>query len=304
MEFTSWLAPVVAGVGTAGLTVAAVSIARRDARLATPATGTLKALLALGLIVTLLLLSRDGVLTSVPSIELLLHALGFALLITAAARCIHAARLRTRADFLLSSAPLQVDEAVAKSCGKALRGVFTGRVVGAEPVTSPGGIVCAAYSAELREVGSGGARGALVSTERSTPSLIPLKGERHSVYVAFSPRQWRAPKEIRRCGTLLRPGAIAASGEAISGGEGDEGVEALSWERLVKMGETLLVVGTLTQVQKEGPALIRGLASGGAAFVVAGSDARSAGEVLRREALRAYAIALGCSALAAFFISR
>ena len=47
-----------------------------------------------------------------------------------------------------------------------------------EPVTSPGGVVCAFYDAELRSTGDQGRKGPLISQEKAYALLITVRGER------------------------------------------------------------------------------------------------------------------------------
>ncbi|RKH32565.1 hypothetical protein D7V93_44105, partial [Corallococcus llansteffanensis] len=144
------------------------------------------------------------------------------------------ARVRLRAEALLGTAPLPLDEAVA-----ALRagrspgfGVYRGRLETQETLMSPGGVPCAFYDAAVHAVGVHGRKGPLLSRERAYSPVLMLRGERTRASVGFAPSGLLAPVEVRRCV------AVPALTKAELLGPP---TEALSWERVGTPGEVCWV---------------------------------------------------------------
>ncbi|XXF74932.1 hypothetical protein P2318_17820 [Myxococcaceae bacterium GXIMD 01537] len=285
MEPRLVLAPLF-GMGLAGLVVLAFSIGRRDA-LASAARLPLAwfALLAVGL-----MLVASGALTGEPlawvSGETVCKAGALLLVVMAAGLALLGGRARARAVTLVGSAPVAVDEAVA-----ALRqgrpvgwGVYRGRLGATQTLTSPGGVACAFYDAEVRAVMPDGSRGPLLSTEKGCSEFVLLRGERTEVPVCVDARAVMAPVRIHRC-------------------EEAHPLEALSWERVGRLGEPCLVVGELRPGPAQGSYVLRG-AKGGPAMLVLGGEALGSGEVLARRAWRMFAAAGALSAAAVLVLAR
>ncbi|MCP3138103.1 hypothetical protein [Pyxidicoccus xibeiensis] len=235
-------------------------------------------------------------------------AAGAALLVVAAGLALRGSRTRLRADLLRASAPRSLDEAVA-----ALRegrapgwGVYRGSLDAEESLTSPGGVPCAFFEAEVREVAEDGRKGALLSSERAYAPALVLRGERVRASVRFSPSSLMAPVEVRRCRAL--PGTVPASWyedapATAAGAVPASEPEALSWERVGVPGETCLVVGELRRGAHEGSYVLCGR-GGGPALMVLGPEAPVTGGTLARRAWRHFAAAGALSMAAALVLAR
>jgi hypothetical protein len=164
-------------------------------------------------------------------------------------------------------------------------------------VTSPGGVVCAFYDAELRLIGLRGEPGRLVARERGASLPLELRGLSESVRVRFSPARAAAPMSIRRVLVPLEPeaGEIPADGER-------EAVEVLSWESVGKLGTRALVLGKLEADRRGGWRLVGIL--GGAAPVVLPSEQEPAARAWRSEAWRWSGVAMPLAVLAALCFGR
>lgn len=194
-------------------------------------------------------------------------------------------KARSRASACYQARPLSVDEAIsALRAGQATEGVFEGQVSCEEPVTSPGGIVCVAYEAQLREPRVDGARGSLRSLERAYAHVLHLKGERQSAALLYHPGSLVAKEEIRRCRLSQRapfaPSTVLASGEVAT--------EALSYEKVLRMGEKCRVVGKLEPGVAKGSYRIKGIA-GQPPLVLVGEEVSAAGRRFFRSALAHFA---------------
>src|SRR6185369_12274150 len=123
------------------------------------------------------------------SLDVAGRSAGFVLLGLAAGLALLGSKARLRADALRGLAPRTIDEAVAElRAGREPGwGVYQGRLGASEPVTSPGGVVCAFYDAELRSSGEQGRKGPLLSQERAYAMLITVRGERAEAAVSFAP---------------------------------------------------------------------------------------------------------------------
>nr|WP_239988891.1 hypothetical protein [Corallococcus macrosporus] len=207
-------------------------------------------------------------------------------------------------------------------------GVYHGVLDAEAPLTSPGGVACVFFDAEVREVAADGRRGALLSRERAYAPVLALRGQRVRATVSFSPASLMAPVEVRRCKAL--PGTVPASwyqtaqpegpgaaapggmsvpstadarpGPAAAWGPGAE-PEALSWERVGTAGESCLVVGELRRGPAEGSYVLGGR-DGGPALVVLGPQAPATSGTLARRAWRHFAAAGVLSMAAAVVLSR
>jgi len=242
------------------------------------------------------------------SAEGVAKAASSALLVVAAGLAVRGWRSRTRADVLRASVPRSLDEAVA-----ALRagqspgwGVYRGRLDDANGLTSPGGVPCAFYEAEVREAAADGRKGPLLSRERAYAPVLVLRGERVSASVRFSPATLMAPMEVRRCRAL--PGTVPASwyedAPATDAGGAAQVTalepEALSWERVGTPGEACFVVGEFRRGAEEGSYVLCGR-DGGPALVVLGPEAPGTGSLLARRAWTHFA-AVGALSMTAVFI--
>jgi len=234
-------------------------------------------------------------------------ALGVATLVGAALLAFLAARDRARSSLLLAQAPLTLDEAIGRvRAGRPPPlGVFTGRIGASEPVASPGGIVCALYDAEVREVASGAGvgaggrrRGPLLSVERAASSIIFLRGDRCRAKVAFAEGALWAEAQARRCRVdrrfSLAEGAVLA-GEAMP-------MEAVSHERVARLGEPCAVVGRLSRGMAEGTYVLKGPSGGPALLVLGGEVSRPAKRLLAR-AWGLFAASAGLCVLGAWLLA-
>src|SRR5262249_7263581 len=128
----------------------------------------------------------------------------WALGVAASTGCLAAAwtagQLWRHAELLRDAHPCTVDEAIHLPVwereGRWL--VLDGRLGSTGEVTSPGGVVCAFYDAELRLVGQRGAPGRLLARERAVSLPLELRGLRRSVRLRFSASRAAAPVAIRR----------------------------------------------------------------------------------------------------------
>ncbi|MGZ6131670.1 MAG: hypothetical protein ACXWLF_06585, partial [Myxococcaceae bacterium] len=172
-----------------------------------------------------------------------------------------------------------------------------GRLGAAGEVTSPGGVVCAFYDAELRLIGLRGEPGRLVARERGASLPLELRGVSTSVRVRFSSTRAAAPKTIRRVLVPLEPeaGEVPADGERAA-------VEVLSWESVGKLGTRALALGKLEADRRGGWRLVGIL--GGAAPVVLPSEQERAAGAWRSEAWRWSGVAVPLAVLAALCFGR
>lgn len=243
------------------------------------------------------------------SFDVATKAGGAALLVVAAGLAVRGSRTRFRADLLRASVPRSLDEAVtALRAGRAPGwGVYRGSLDATDALTSPGGVPCAFYEAEVREVAEDGRKGPLLSRERAYAPVLMLRGERVRASVRFAPSSLMAPVEVRRCQAL--PGTVPASwyeeAPALDAGAHVQAAEpeALSWERVGTAGETCLVVGELRRGPEEGSYVLCGR-DGGPALVVLGPEAPVTGGLLARRAWTHFAAAGALSMAAAFVLSR
>jgi len=224
--------------------------------------------------------------------------LRWALGVAAGAGCVTAGwtagQLWRHAELLRFAHPCTVDEAINLPAwerdGRWL--VLDGRLGSTGEVTSPGGVVCAFYEAELRLVGSRGEPGRLVARERAASLPLELRGLRKSVRLRFSSARAAAPVCIRR---VLVP-REREMGEVPAGGE-QRMVEVLSWESVGKLGARALALGRLERDRSGGWRLV-GVA-GGAAPVVLPTEQESAAAAWRSEAWRWSGVAVPLAVLAA-----
>jgi hypothetical protein len=205
-----------------------------------------------------------------------------------------AGQLWRHAELLRDAHACTVDEAVHLPAwerdGRWL--LLDGRLGSPGEVTSPGGVVCAFYEAELRRVGERGAPGRLVARERAVSLPLELCGLRTSVRLRFSATRAAAPVSIRRVlvGIEQGPDEVPAEGDPPS-------VELLSWESVGKLGARALALGKLERERDGGWRLV-GIA-GGAAPVVLPTEQESAASAWRSEAWRWSGVAAPLAVLAA-----
>jgi hypothetical protein len=298
MDVRMLLAPVYA-TALSAMVVAAFAFGRKDAQAFVPRWP----LMWFGLLATAcLLLLTDAVPSAVPlSGDSLGQGLGFVLLAGAAALALLGSRARLRADTLRGTAPRSLDEAIQElRAGRSPGwGVYRGRLGASEQVTSPSGVVCAFYEAELRSVGDQGRKGSLISQDRGYALVITLRGERSEAAVSFAPSTTMAPVRVLRCQTDPR----RVEPEAGELAEGQPVEEVISYERVGKLGETCLVVGELQRGPAPGSYVLRGR-QGGPAMLVLGNETRGTGHELARKAWSFFAAAGAVSVAAAFVLSR
>ena len=159
-------------------------------------------------------------------------------------------------------------------------------------MTSPGGVVCAFYEAELRLVGERGVPGRLVARERAASAPLELRGLRKHVRLRFSAARAAAPVSIRRVLVSVEREAddVPAEGE-------QPVVEVLSWESVGKLGARALALGKLEK-HRDGSWRLVGI-GGGAAPVVLPTEQESAAAAWRSEAWRWCGVAAPLAVLAA-----
>jgi hypothetical protein len=298
MDLRLAFAPLYAA-GLGALVLAAFTFGRKDARAFIPRWplawfGLLSVIFAL-----VALRYGAGPLTwAAPAV--LGDGVGFALLVVAAGLAVVGSRIRLRADTLRAEAPRSIDEGV-----EALRqgrspgwGVYRGRLASSDQVTSPGGVVCAFYEAEVRGVMPDGSKGPLLSMEQAYAPVLLVRGERVEAAVSFSPKLLLAPRQIRRC-QMGKP--LAETGTGVPA-EGQAVEEALSYERVGRLGEECLVVGELRKSPVPGVYELRGK-QGGPAMVLLGNEGEGTGTVLVRRAWRLFAVAGGLTVAAAWVLA-
>jgi hypothetical protein len=284
------LAPAL-GLGASGALLAVRGTAvQRHAPVIAPALAPLPVLAGLLLGGVLAFALAAGT----PAGSVLRWSLGIA----ASAGCLAAGwtagQLWRHAELLRDAHPCTVDEAIHLPAwerdGRWL--LLDGRLGSQGEVTSPGGVVCAFYEAELRLVGERGAPGRLVARERAVSVPLELRGLRRSIRLRFAPTRAAAPVAIRRVlvGLEQGPDEVPAEGEPPA-------VELLSWEAVGKLGARALALGKLERERDGGWRLV-GIA-GGAAPVVLPTEQESAAAAWRSEAWRWSGVAAPLAVLAA-----
>jgi hypothetical protein len=298
MDVRMMLAPLF-GAALIGLVGVAFAFGRKDARQFMPRLPVLW----FGLLAAVSLVwVSDYVPTALRvSMDVAGRSVGLGLLGLAAGLAFLGSRARLRADALKGSAPKSIDEAIAelRAGQEPGWGVYQGRLGASDPVTSPGGVVCAFYDAELRATGDQGRKGSLISQEKGYSLLITVRGERAEAAVSFSPSTMLAPVRVLRCQTdprLVEPEA----GELVQGKPVEE---VLSYERVGKLGEPCLVVGELQRGPAPGSYVLRGK-QGGPAMLVLGTEGAGTGQQLARRAWGFFSAAGALSVAAAFVLSR
>jgi hypothetical protein len=205
-----------------------------------------------------------------------------------------AGQLWRHAELLRDARACTVDEAIHLPAWERDRRwlLLDGHLGSAGEVTSPGGVVCAFYEAELRRVGERGEPGRLVARERAVSLPLELRGLRTSVRLRFSATRAAAPVAIRRVlvGIEQGPDGVPAEGDPPS-------VELLSWESVGKLGARALALGKLERERDGGWRLV-GIA-GGAAPVVLPTEQETAASAWRSEAWRWSGVAAPLAVLAA-----
>lgn len=300
MQIANWTAPLyVAGMSL--VVLAAITRGRRF--FDSVGSGTRRFVVALVALIILSLLAEVPGSHLVWTLErLLMKGLGLSLLIAGAWVALKGTRARLHADALCEGAASSVDEGVQmlRVTGKdAHVGVFRGRLSAAEEVTSPGGIVCAFYDAELRQVAADGRKGALISSERAYAPLLSVRGERAEVGVRFSPTTLHAPVQIHRC---LTSAQLASCDERSAYAGAPPVEEALSYERVGKLGEACVVVGELRPGPAPGSYVLQGMRSG-PALLAMGEDVERLGRAFARRSWGFFAVAAGLVMASAFLLS-
>jgi hypothetical protein len=299
MEHRLLLGPLFA-MGLAGLIVLAFAFGRRDAR----ENSSRLPLAWFGLLALGLVLIASGVFTGRPVVlvsqENVIRGGALGLVVLAAALLLLGSRTRTRADTLVGSAPLSIDEAVeALRAGRSPGwGVYRGRLGANSPLTSPGGVACGFYDAEVRAIMPDGSRGPLLCTERAYAELLTLRGDKAEVAVSVAASMVLAPVQIRRCEDGRLP-VVSSVWERAEG----QPLEALSWERVGRIGEVCTVVGELQPGPAQGSYVLRGK-DGGPAMLVLGTEGVGTGEALSRKAWSLFAAAGASSITAIVAMSR
>jgi hypothetical protein len=299
MEHRLLLGPLFA-MGMCALIVLAFTFGRRDAQ--TPPSRLPLiwfAMLGVGLV-----LIASGAFKAEPvelvSAENVLRGGALGLVVLAAALLLLGTRTRSRADTLVGSAPRSIDEAVedlraGRSPGW---GVYRGKLGASEALTSPGGVACGFYDAEVRAIMPDGSRGPLLCSEKAYAELLTLRGDKSEVTVSVAPSMVMAPVQIRRCEESRLP-VVSSVWERAEG----QPLEALSWERVGRLGEACLVVGELRPGPVQGSYMLRGK-DGGPAMLVLGSEGVDTGEALSRKSWGLFAMAGALSVTAVFVLSR
>ena len=301
------LAPLYAAF-LAALVVVALSYGRRGAAVRVPRVPLLWfALLALG---GLLVVARIGDGRVWVSSAILERCLGAALLVVAALAAVRGTRVRSGAELLRACSPRRLDDAVAELRSGQVPGwgVYQGTLDAENALVSPGGMSCAFYEAEVREVAADGRKGPLLSRERAFPPSLALRGLRSRAMVRFSPASLMASVRPRRC-RQLPPLARVALGEGVPaveaahGASSSEEPRALSWECVGAAGDACFVVGELKRGAAEGSFVLGGRGDG-PALLVLGAEAEATRGTLARRAWRHFAVAATLSILAASMLSR
>lgn len=196
---------------------------------------------------------------------------GIAFLASAAVVVARAARLRRRGEALASTVASSVDGAVEElqSGADPMVGIFSGRIGADGAVTSPAGVACAFYEATVRECGIPDGAGRILAQERAFRPLVWIRGERAHASVAFSPRAVHVAEEVRRCS--VAPLELATAGQARA--EGAPPSDAVSHERVGRIGESCFVFGRLDRGDPPGSYVIRGVGGGPATILVGVSHA-------------------------------
>jgi hypothetical protein len=298
MDVRMMLAPLYAAA-LSGIVIAAFAFGRKDAREFMPRWPL--AWFGLLAAVSLMVATDYGPESLRVSLDTAGRGVGVGLLALAAGLALLGSRARLRADSLRGSAPRSIDEAVAElRAGREPGwGVYQGRLGASDPVTSPSGVVCAFYDAELRTVGPQGRKGSLISQDKAYSLLITVRGERAEAAVSFTPAAMIAPLQVRRCET--DPRLVEPEAGELAAGQPVE--EVLAYERVGKIGEPCLVVGELHRGPAPGSYVLRGK-QGGPAMVVLGNEGRGTGQELARRAWGFFSAAGALSVAAAFVLSR
>ena len=290
LDVSTVLAPAL-GLGASGALLAVRgSAGQRHVPVVAPAVAPLPVLagLLLGGVMAFVLAAGT------PAGSVLRWALGIAAAAGCAGAGWTAGQLWRHAELLRDARPCTVDEAIHlppwERDGRWL--LLDGRLGASGVVTSPGGVVCAFYEAELRLVGERGEPGRLVARERAASLPLELRGLRKSVRVRFAATRAAAPVSIRR---VLVPiehetDEVPAEGQRAS-------VELLSWESVGKLGARALALGKL-EPDRDGGWRLVGIA-GGAAPVVLPTEQHSAAAAWRSEAWRWSGVAVPLAVLAA-----
>ena len=290
LDVSTVLAPAL-GLGASGALLAVRGTAmRRHVPLIAPAVAPLPVLAGLLLGGALAFALAAGT----PAGPVLRWVLGAA----ASAGCVAAGwtagQLWRHAELLRDAHPCTVDEAIHLPAwerdGRWL--LLDGRLGSSGQVTSPGGVVCAFYEAELRLVGERGVPGRLVARERAVSAPLELRGLRKNVRLRFSAARAAAPVSIRRVLVPIERDAddVPAEGE-------QPVVEVLSWESVGKLGARALALGKLEK-DRDGSWRLAGI-GGGAAPVVLPTEQESAAAAWRSEAWRWSGVAAPLAVLAA-----
>ena len=300
METATWTTPLL----VAGMSLMALAAMAHGRRFVTSAGGGPRflagGLAAMALVI--LLVGPVSKVTGWPPGRVLRQLAGAGLLVGAGVLAMHAARARTFADALRSKRVTGVDEAIAqlRQAGRDGQvGVFRGHLTANEGVTSPGGIVCAFFDAELRAVAPEGQKGRLLSSERASARVLSLRGEDSAVRLRFDPSALHAAVSVRRCHTRASPSDFPSTGVLV----GPTPVaECMSHERVGKLGEPCVVVGELRHGAAPGSFQLQG-ERGRPALVVTESNVGPVGERYARRAWVELGGAAGLVATAACVMS-
>ena len=290
LDLSTLLAPAL-GLGASGALLAVRGTAgQRHVPVIAPAVAPLPVLAGLLLVGALAFALSAGT----PAGSVLRWILGAAASVGCLAAGWTAGQLWRHAELLRDTHPCGVDEAIHLPAwerdGRWL--LLDGRLGSSGEVTSPGGVICAFYEAELRLVGERGEPGRLVARERAASVPLELRGLRQSVRLRFSAARAAAPVAIRR---LLVP--VERDADEVPAEGEQPAVEVLSWESVGKLGARALALGKLEQ-DRDGSWRLVGIA-GGAAPVVLPAEQESAAAAWRSEAWRWSGVAAPLAVLAA-----
>jgi hypothetical protein len=218
---------------------------------------------------------------------------GVGALLGAGYAAFNGARARNVAQVLLQREPNSVSDVVGM--GRTVVELVQGRLEGVGPVTSPGGILCAAYQAELVDAEEGSSPRALAHEEAAAPKLwltaehtrLPLEG----VNVVFGGQPEKRDSQVSRSEPMLGGSALL---------EGAPPVDAVSIEHVAKLGESCCVVGRLSREQNA--VSLSGQWDSPATLVV--GDRVGAAQKLLRRSRATFVGALGLCAASAYLLAQ
>jgi len=173
--------------------------------------------------------------------------------------------------------------------------LLEGRVHSVGTVTSPGGIVCAAYQARVFEADAGEPGSRLFAQQEAASKLV-VDTALGRVEVLKATACFGGPATRRHC--QVAPSAEFAGREAVV--DGMPPVDAVSVERVAKLGDECFLVGTLET--STGVPSLKG--SWELPALIVFGDREPVARRLVAKARMAFVSSLGLCALAAFLFAR